>query len=410
MVTSLKYGRDGSIPLELANETLVADNTQDRQAISDIGESVQQALREPLDFPALAEMVLPDDTVAIALEPGLPCAAEMVAGTVSAIMAAGVPPELIQVVRAPNDKGVTDKRLMSKVDASIASRIVVSRHDPSDRERLSFLGASRDENACYINRTLCDAEVVIPIVVQRNEHPTDCLGVHHSWFPIFSDVETQERYAKALASPSEKKVEKRRGECEEAAWMLGVQLVLQVVPAGHDRALHVLAGSPKAVWQRASQLADEAWRVDVDRRASLVVAAIGGGPEQQTWDNVVRTIDTALDAVEVDGTIAICSELKTRPGPALQKLAGAEDYEAADRAIRKNPTADSPAASRLNRALQNARVYLLSDLKENDVEDLGVAWVASADEISKLSTRYDSCLVLENAQHVTISLVDEDLS
>ena len=112
----------------------------------------------------------------------------------------------------------------------------------------------------------------------------------------------------------------------------------------------------------------------------------------------------ALDAVEVDGAIAICSQLKTKPGPALRRLAGAEDFEPADRAILKKPTPDSLAASRLNRALQRARVYLLSELNESDVEDLGVAFVSDASEISRLTSQHESCLVLQNAQHVSISL------
>jgi hypothetical protein len=142
----------------------------------------------------------------------------------------------------------------------------------------------------------------------------------------------------------------------------------------------------------------------VSRRASLVVAAIGGGPEQQTWENVVRCIDTSLEAIEVDGAIAICSQLKSKPGPALRRLAVAEDFESADRAIHRKPTADASTASRLNNALQRAKVYLLSELDEGVVEDLGIAYVSDSSEIAKLSTQHDSCLVLQNAQYVSISL------
>ena len=118
-------------------------------------------------------------------------------------------------------------------------------------------------------------------------------------------------------------------------------------------------------------------------------------------------LSTALDAVEDDGSIAICSQLKTKPGPALRRLAGVEDFEAADRAIRRKPTADALSAARLNQALQRARVYLLSELDESDVEDMGLAHVADASEIAKLSARHDSCLVLGNGQHIAISISTE---
>jgi nickel-dependent lactate racemase len=199
-------------------------------------------------------------------------------------------------------------------------------------------------------------------------------------------------------------MEKRRAECDEAAWMLGVLMSIQLVPAGNDQAISVVAGASDAVGRKVQELVNDALTIEVDRRASLVVAAIGGGPEQQTWSNLARSVDAALEVLEEEGSIAICSRLRTRPGPALRRLAGADGYEDADRAIRRKPTPDAFPASRLNRALQRARVYLLSDLDEQVVESLGIAYVASAEEIGNLSSRHKSCLVLEDAQHISTSV------
>ena len=408
MVTSLRFGRDGTLALDLPDGALVGDNIGSHvEPLKDTVAAVCAALDNPVEFPAFRKMVLPDDVVAIVLEPGLPCSAKLVAGAITSIMGTGVPPELIRIVRARGDKAINDKQLLSCVDTGIAERVELTRHDPASRESLSFLGASKGGHAIYVNRVLCDAEVVIPIGSYRSPCHGSCLGVHHSWFPAFADLESQERFTKSLSKASAKEISERTAECEDASWMLGIQIMVQLVPAGDDRALQVIAGSPKAVWEKANAVAEGAWRVNLDRRASLVVAAIGGGPDQQTWDNVVRTIDIALDAVEPDGTIAICSQLKTKPGPALRRLGGADDYESADRAIHRKPTPDALAASRLNRALQRARVYLLSNLEEADVEEIGVAYVSDASEIVKLSSHYDSCLVLQDAQHVSISLAME---
>lgn len=408
METSLRFGRGGLLALDLPEGTLVGDNLGTQfEALEDPAAAVRAALDDPVEFPALNKMLLSDDLVAIAVEPGLPCAAQLLAGTITSIMTAGVPPELIRIVRSYDHRGISDKQLLACVDKAIAPKVEMIRHDPADRESLAFLGATRSGEAIYLNRVLCDAEVVIPIGFYRSPSDGSCLGVHHSWFPAFADLESQNRFTKSLSKASGRDIPKRIAECEEVSWMLGIQMMVQLIPAGDDRALRVLAGTPKALWEKVSHLADDAWRIDLKRRASLVVAAIGGGPDQQTWDNVVRTIDIALDAVEPDGTIAICSQLNSKPGPALRRLAGAEDYEAADRAIRRRPTPDALAASRLNRALQRARVYLLSNLDEADVEDLGVAYVADASEIAKLSSHYDSCLVLQDAQHVAISLFTE---
>ena len=404
MTHSLNYGQNQHVDLTPPEGSWVLDNIVARTPVSNAEEAVCGALREPIDFPSLDLMVLPDDEVAIALEPSLACAADLVSGTIGSLLNVGVPPELIQIVRTSGDQAVSDKQLLARLPNGVAERIRVVRHEPNNREALSFLGASKGDHPVYVNRTLCDASVVIPIGSHQSQDRFGCLGVHHSWFPTFADEETQSRFTKSLTSRSEKKIEKRKAECEEVAWMLGVQMLVQLVPAGNDQALRVLAGTPGAVWKLGHDLVESEWQVKVDRRASLVVAAIGGGPEQQTWENVVRAIDTALEAVEVDGTIAICCELKTKPGPALRRLAGAEDFAKADSDLQKKVSNDTLAASRLNHALQRARVYMLSRLEENDVEDLGIAYVSSPGEIAKLSTQYDSCLLLQDAQHASISL------
>jgi len=398
-MSKLRFGNSGEVSLEMREGAVLDEPTAPvGKPLLDIPDAVLTSMQEPLDFPSFDRIVLADDSVAIALQPEIPCAAEMLAGAVRGIMAAGVPPELIRIVRVPTDRAISNEELLSKLDDGVAERVTVTEHDPTNREQLSFLGASKDGNAIYVNRDLCDAEFVLPIGVQGVSQ-----GIHGSWFPAFSDTEMQERFHKAMSSSSNKKKAKQLAECEEAGWMMGIQFVIQLVPAGDNQAMHVLSGLPQAVWDRGNVLLKAAWEVKVDQPANLVVAGIGGGPEQQTWDNVTRTIDKLLDAVEVDGAIAICSQLKAKPGPALRGLAGGDDYESDDLAIQRQANADAMAAARLNRALQRVRVYLLSELNERDVEDLGVAYVSDPKEIAKLSSQFDSCLVLQNAQHVSIA-------
>lgn len=403
MLTSLQIGKEHQVDLELP-DSVIASAPPKTAGVEDAAATMAAALADPIDFPSLQQIVLPDDAVAIALQPGLPCAPDLLAGVVSALMAVGVPPELVQVVRTADDFGFSDSELLEPIGSAVAARIEVLRHDPADRESLSFLGPSKDGQAVYVSRPLCDAAVVIPIGAysKRNQ-----LGVHHTWFPAFADAGTQERFNKSLSKPSKTKTSKRKMECDEVAGMLGVAFTTSVVPGGDAGLLHVLAGEPKAVWAKGQELAQDAWRITVGQRVSLVIAAVGGGSEQQTWENVVQSIETTLEVLDIDGAIVVCSKLRTKPGPALRRLARAEDFESAERAICRKPTSDAAIASRLNHALQRARIYLLSELDEATVEDLGIAYVSHGNEIEKLSTQHDSCLVLQNAQLLSISLTEE---
>ena len=99
------------------------------------------------------------------------------------------------------------------------------------------------------------------------------------------------------------------------------------------------------------------------------------------------------------GAIALCTELSTAPGAALQMLAHDDDYEATIREVRKQRSDDAVPAAQLLRALDRNQVYLLSQLDEEVVQQLGIAPIADVTELARLVRRSESCIVLANAQY-----------
>jgi len=53
--------------------------------------------------------------------------------------------------------------------------------------------------------------------------------------------------------------------------------------------------------------------------------------------------------------------------------------------------------------LERVKVFLLSDLDEEAVEDLGVAHVGNTEQVERLSRQYASCILLGNAQHAFLA-------
>ena len=60
----------------------------------------------------------------------------------------------------------------------------------------------------------------------------------------------------------------------------------------------------------------------------------------------------------------------------------------------------------LARALQRGPVYFLSQLDDETVEDLGLAPVASIDEIVRLAERHESFVVVEDSQNAVVTLAE----
>ena len=379
------------------------------RSLQDPAAAVREALRQPIGFPALRETVVAGDRVAVALEVGLVQPVAVVTGIVQELLAAQIEPSHITLVRSARDAQLWRGDLTRDLPDDVRGQITVRVHDPTDQSDLCLLNVSHDDRPIYLNREMVDADLVLPVGMIRPRGSSGYLGVHGSWFPTFADQETQQRFLKPQSMLSPAEFRRRCAEAREAAWMLGVRLSLQLIPGRGEHLLQVLAGDAQVLEPQGRSLCDQIWRFTVPRRASLVVATLPGGRQQQSWTNVVRGLDAARRIVQENGTIAVCCDLRSKPGPSLKRVARADSLDAARCAVQRDPTYDALPAVQLIRALQHARVYLLSRLEEDVVESLGLAYVACPEEVTRLATHHDSCILLQNA-HRAVARVAQEIS
>ena len=325
-------------------------------------------------------------------------------GVINSLLEAGAAAGDIAVILPPESKGA-ERGLLSAASDAVQREVSAVVHDPHDSRALCYLAAAKDGKPIYFNRQIFDADLVVPIGVLRLENSFGYVGVHAAVFPAFSDEATRARFRAPAQGEWAVRSRRQQEAADEAAWLLGVQFTLQAAPGPGDSVLHVLAGESKAVAKRGRSLCEAAWLYHAPRRASLVVATIEGGPEQQTWENFGRALFAASGAVSDGGAIVLCTELRSPPGPALKRLAVLDNRPAkVQRAIRRERSEDAPSASLLAQILPRAQIYLLSHLDGDAVEELGIGYVEEADEVQRLSRQHSSCILLGNAQHAMLAL------
>jgi nickel-dependent lactate racemase len=398
-MATLRYGSNSKLHLEPDDGVGLGEvGTPRGEPLDDARAAASAALHEPLDYPPLAQSTTPGDHVVVALDSSVPQAAEITAAVVQAVADAGVASDGITVLQTEGNFG--DPCRM--VPASLRQRIKLLTHASTDRRQLAYLAASESGEAILVNRALHEADVVLPIGCLRADDTAGYFGIHSVVFPSFADAKTSERFRIAgLRNGHGRRTRELAAEVDHVAWVLGVNFTLQVVPAAGGGVLQVLAGESESVRRRGRELYRAAWNWPVTERASLVVAAIEGDAEQQTWENVGRALQAAGRFVDDDGAIALCCELATDPGPALQRMAYSESREAALRQVHKERPADALPAVQLAETLEQHSVYLLSRLDPAVIEDLGVIPVAGHDELGRLARQHRSCILLSNAQYVT---------
>ncbi len=408
MPSSVRYGIDCMVELDLADSALVGECGVPREdPVADLGKAVAEALSEPIGFPPLGRAIVPGDHVAITLDYGLPHAQELVRGVVDVLLESGIDPCDVTVLRTAAEAEASVGDPCELLPDDVRDRVRLQTHDPADASGLAYLAATESGHRIFLNRTIVDAEVVVPVGCLQSSGVPDYFGLFGSVFPAFSDLNTQLRY-RSLEVGARDRDEKQRltSESAEVGWLLGAAFAIQIVPGPGESVLHVLAGEVRDVGRRGRRLYDAAWRWSVPRKASLVVAAIEGGRAQQTWHNVGRALAAAMPLVDSGGSVAVCCTLGDSPGMAMKSLIGAEVPRKALRRLGDERPEDIVPAVQLVRALERARVYLLSGIDESIVEDLDMVPLSSEAELARLAGQHETCILLSNAPHASVRVRD----
>lgn len=407
--TYLPFGRGEVLRFDLPPEVLVGACGAPRgEAQADVRSAARAAIEAPLGFPPLSQVAFPGDRVVLAVAPGTPQAARLVAALVAVLRDSGVSAELISVLTAAGADGLAPPDLTRDIAPADRPAVAQHVHDPQRHRDMCRIGESRAGRPLVVNRLLFDADLVITLGAIEAESALGYFGVYGALYPTLSDAKTQRRYrAPCLFDHPDRYFARTSGEAAEVAWMLGAKFSVQVVPGAGDDVLAVLAGDADEVAAAGRRRFAEAWTFELPRRAQLVVAAVDGEGSSHSWDALARALASARRVVADAGVIAVCSALDARPGAALKDLRRTADPDLALRRIRRERSGDMPAAEQLARALGTGRVYLLSRLAPEFVEDLGIAPVSEPIEIERLAARSESCILLANAQHVIASASEE---
>ncbi len=401
----LRYGVDLQGELELDERVLVVeDGTCWPEPPPPLAECVAKALENPLGFPPLWQSIIPGDHVTLVLEEGLPHPEQVVQAVVQVLLAAQIAPEDITIL-CPAQPQSEPRVPVALLPEPIRRRIMLRRHDPADPGCLAYLASTEAGHRVLLHRAIVDADVVLPIGCQQSDQAPDYFGLFSGVYPAFSDLAAQRRF-RAWTFRAQRGAEKRllMAEVREVAWLLGSAFAIQLVPGPGQRIVEVLAGQIQQVGRASAHRYQAIWKRWVPRRARLVVAAIPGGPAEQTWQSLARALATAGRLVEPSGAIAVCSTLSQPPGQAIQALLGAKHPLQALKRLGPDLPDDTLQAVQILRTQRHARVFLLSHLEEQLVEALRLTPLGDFSQLAQLVRQAPSCIVLPEAQYAMVEV------
>lgn len=389
---------------------------------SDVADSVAEALHHPHQFLPIAEMLVPGDHLAIALETGLPDCDAIVRGVLQAVQRCEL--GKIEVVVADSLDADSLQRLRSELPDNVQLTI----HRLGDRASERYLGADEDAEPIRLNMSLVDADFVLPISVMRVTDPLVGGPSADALFPGMVDDGQLKRLQRSTLRSIEKHEQYHNDwaadQSEQVRWALGVQFMLAVEVTTSGGVGKVIASSPESL-REAIRTHFVASQGVVDQGSSdVVVACVDGQASQQNLANLVRAALVGRSYASPSGSVVLVTDLKSlghrddredafdddlQPGGQNENaLESTYDYEADER----EPEPATPAAVALSQAafarkllselinqIDSSRRYLLwSGCEPEAAEAFGFGVITDAAALSRLANQHENCCCIRVAQ------------
>ncbi len=392
---------DESLDFEVADDRVVGRwEGPAAPPLDDLAKAVRAALEEPIGFPPLELAAVPGDRVVIPFD-GDPVDARRVLGPVAEILRRVEVGSITVVSMAAPPKDLPDG-----LDWKV--------HDPDDRAEVAYLASTQDGQRVYLNRLATDADLVLPIGVLGPDPGVGHRGPWSALYPGLSDRATQSRYRALVApTPASAAAPESEGpkpgleEVSEVAWLLGSQLQVGLLP-GRSGIARVVAGLDAPLRAEAIEAIDGSWAFRVEERADLVVAGVGQAGKPTTIEDLAEGLANAAALVRRGGKIVALAPASGPLGPAVKRLAGAENPRAAANRLRGHEAdPDYSAARKLAAAIAWADVYLYSGLDRDLVDDLAMVPLDRPEEARKLAGAAASCTFLSLADRTRVILAND---
>jgi nickel-dependent lactate racemase len=361
-------------------------------------ERCREALLNPLGYPELVRCVVPGDRVILVVDPETPFAAEIISTVWEQLQSVTDGGVLLTLLLPPDHSGTGWQWLRDQFPLHVQQQITVHVHDPADSSQISYIASTSGGERVYLNRLLSDADLIITVGIIAFDGLLGFRGTSSILFPTFSDIATQQS-SQSQGHPELTPEQQRpfREMIDEVGWLLGTQFTVQAIPGAAGLPAEILAGLPEDVMTRGKELVERTWRVSVEEMLEGAVISVPGGAFG--WKQLGQALENTTNIVQQGGRIVIVADLPIPEGPAATMLRRCQDPEELLKPLRREPTIDSVEFAQLIQALRRVRVYLLSQLPAELVEELGMIPVSDSAELQRLVATIEDCKCIPFANY-----------
>ncbi len=339
-------------------------------------ERVRAALARPTGSPRLRDIVKPGETVAIVTSDvtrPMPTW-KVLPALLDELYAGGVCREdIILVFALGSHRGHTEEEKRRLAGERAWGEIACVDLDPADCVHIGVTGRGTpvdiDRRVAEADRRVClgnieyhyfagysgGAKAIMPGVSTRA-----AIQANHSRM-----VQPAAHAGKLEGNPV-------REDIEEAAAMVGVDFILNVVLDARKEIIHAAAGDVTAAHRAGCAFLDTLYQVPIPRRADIVLVSQGGAPKDLNLYQTQKALDNAKHAVRPGGVIILMGSCAEGLGEKTfeEWMTSAPTARSLIDRIRREFRLGGHKAAAIAMVLEEADIYLVSDLEDALVERL----------------------------------------
>lgn len=367
--------------------------------------TLRDALANPIGSEPLRDMARGKRSVAVTIEDvtrPVPNAL-LVDAVMSELHAGGIAPDHVRVIVATGlHRPLTQDELQRSL-GKWAGKVSIENHDANDAARLVRLGTTSLGTDIALNRTFMEADLKVLTGDVEVHQFCGYGGGAKSVYPGLAGASAVRANHARMdipgAEPGLIDDNPVRQEIDEVGRMARVDFNLSVALDTQHRIVAACAGNVEASFRQACTWVDRMVRVDVPRRADLVIASAGGHPKDIDLYQSQKAIEEATRVVAPGGDVLVFARCDEGSGSALfeQWMEAAHDPDDIITRIREQFVMGGHKAYQIARELQRARVHLYSTLPPGRVRAWMMHPVASIAQMESLITAANSIAVLPQA-------------
>lgn len=363
--------------VELPEENLMGVLMPNKVALGLTGEEeIRRALENPIASKRLKDIVKPGEKIAVIssdITRPMPTYAVMPA-LLDELYSSGVKPEDITLVFGLGSHRKHTEEEKKKLAGERAWREI--RCVDSDPDDIVHLGDTKRGTPIDITRTVAEADRRVCLGNIEYHYFAGYSGGAKAIMPGVSTRRAIECNHRMMVRPEARagllEGNPCREDIEEAAAVCGVDFILNVVLDEHKHVVKAVAGDCIKAHREGCRFLDTFYLKEIDRRADIVIVSQGGAPKDLNLYQTQKALDNARHAVRKGGVVILIGSCREGLGEKVFEewmLSAEKPQDLIDR-IHAQFRLGGHKAAAIALVLQNADIYLVSDMEDDFVRRL----------------------------------------